>query len=68
MTGFDWSQKHFHLHESVSVTLAGELWGRGTIVDRSTQDYGGSRLFPVYCVRTESGQQGWFPMCSLDKE
>lgn len=67
MTSPDWSQKHFQLHDRVSVTLVGELWGHGVIVDRSTQDYGGSTLFPVYCVRTES-THGWFPMCSLAKE
>lgn len=64
----DWSRKSFRLHDQVSVTLVGEQWGVGTIVDRSTQDYGGSRLFPVYCVRTASGDEGWFPACSLSKD
>lgn len=68
LQSMNWSQKHFCLYDRVSVTLMGELWGTGTIVDRSTTDYGGTQLFPVYCVRTAQGAEGWFPICSLDKE
>jgi hypothetical protein len=63
----DWSLKSFRLHEQVSVTLVGERWGSGQIVDRSTTEYGGTRLYPVYCVRTASGNEGWFPLCALSK-
>lgn len=63
----NWSQKSFRLHEQVSVTLVGEQWGDGIIVDRSTSEYGGSQLYPVYCVRTATGKEGWFPLCALDK-
>lgn len=63
----DWSQKTFRLHEAVSVTLVGEPWGSGIVVDKSTSDFGGSLLYPVYCVQASSGDQGWFPAVALEK-
>jgi hypothetical protein len=40
-------------------------WGEGTIVDKSTTDYGGSKLFPVFEIQRDDGLTGWFSAISI---
>lgn len=43
------------------------VWGEGTIVGRSTTDYGGSKLFPVFAVQRDDGEIGWWSAISIQK-
>jgi len=42
-------------------------WGEGNIIARSTSDYGGSKLFPVFQVRRDDGITGWWSAISIHK-
>jgi hypothetical protein len=42
-------------------------WGEGTITAKSTNDYGGSKLFPVFQVQRDDGTTGWWSAISIAK-
>lgn len=51
--------------DRVEVYPLGTFWGEGTIVDKSTSSYGGSKLYPVFHVVTDDGTDDWFSAISL---
>ena len=42
-------------------------WGEGVIAQRSTTDYGGSKLFPVFQVVADDGTTTWMSAIALTK-
>lgn len=42
-------------------------WGEGTITNKSTTNYGGSKLFPVFQVTQDDGQSEWWSAISMTK-
>lgn len=59
--------RNFRLKDRVEVTMVGHTWGRGTIIDKSTTDYGGTALYPVYCIENDEGGIAWVPAVSLER-
>jgi hypothetical protein len=53
--------------DQVEVECMGIQWGEGTITERSTTDYGGSKLYPVFHVVSDDGQDIWMSAISLHK-
>lgn len=53
--------------DRVDVECMGTHWGEGTIQERSTTDYGGTKLYPVFHVISDDGQEIWMSAISLHK-
>lgn len=57
---------HFvKIGDRVEVSLVGKLWGKGEVVDISISRHGGSLLFPVFLVKSDSGNEVWVPPISV---